>query len=49
MFELSDDEIVNRKKAAKVAEKADEVPKKIGKRLHSHDLRRALGIKKHKL
>jgi len=48
MFELSDDEIVNRKKAAKIAEKSGEVPKKVGKKLHSHDLRRALGIKKHK-
>ena len=40
--------IVNRKTAAKVAEKAGEVPKSVGKKLHSHDLRRAEGIKKHK-
>ena len=46
MFELSDGEVVNRKKAAKVAEKAGEVPKKVGKKLHSHDLRKAAGIRK---
>ena len=45
-FELSNGEIVNRKTAAKVAEKAKEVPKSVGKKLHSHDLRRAAGIKK---
>jgi len=45
-FELSNGKIVNRKEAAKVAEKAGEVPKSVGKKLHSHDLRRALGIKK---
>ena len=46
MFELSDKEVVNRKKAAKVAEKAGQVPKSVGKKLHSHDLRKAERIKK---
>jgi len=45
-FVLSDGEIANRKKAAKVAEKAGEVPKSVGKKLHSHDLRKAIGMKK---
>ena len=45
-FALTDGEIVNRKKAAKVAEKAGEVPKSVGKKLHSHDLRKAARIKK---
>ena len=45
-FELSNGRIVTRKTAAKVAEKAGEVPKSVGKKLHSHDLRRAEGIKK---
>ena len=45
-FVLSDGEIANRKRAAKVAEAAGEVPKSVGKKLHSHDLRRAAGIKK---
>jgi len=45
-FELSDGEVVNRKKAAKVAETAGEVPKSVGKKLHSHDLRKAERIKK---
>ena len=48
-FELSNGRIVTRKVAAKVAEKAGEVPKKVGKKLHSHDLRRAEGIKKKKM
>lgn len=48
-FELSNMKIVNRKEAAKVAEKAGEVPKSVGKKLHSHDLRHAEGIKKHKM
>jgi hypothetical protein len=48
-FELSNGKIVNRKTAAKVAEKAGEVPKSVGKKLHSHDLRRAEGIKKKKM
>ena len=46
MFELSNGKVVNRKKAAKVAEKAGEVPKSVGKKLHSHDLRKAERIKK---
>ena len=46
-FELSTGKIVKRKEAAKVAERAGEVPKSVGSKLHSHDLRRALGIKKH--
>jgi len=46
MFELTNGKVVNRKTAAKVAEKAGEVPKSVGKKLHSHDLRRAEGIKK---
>ena len=45
-FELSDGEVVNRKKAAKVAEKVGEVPESVGKKLHSHDLRKAERIKK---
>lgn len=48
-FELSNGRIVTRKVAAKVAEKAGEVPKSVGKKLHSHDIRKALGIKKIKL
>jgi hypothetical protein len=48
-FELSNGRIVTRKVAAKVAEKAGEVPKSVGKKLHSHDLRNALGIKKKKM
>ena len=48
-FELSNGRIVTRKVAAKVAEKAGEVPKSVGKKLHSHDLRRAEGIKKKKI
>jgi len=48
-FELSNGRIVTRKVAAKVAEKAEEVPKSVGKKLHSHDLRRAEGIKKKKM
>ena len=46
MFELSNGKVVNRKKAAKVAEAAGEVPKSVGKKLHSHDLRKAERIKK---
>ena len=48
-FELSNGRIVTRKVAAKVAEKAGEVPKSVGKRLHSHDLRKSEGIKKKKI
>ena len=47
-FELSDGEIVTRKKAAKVAEKDGEVKKGI-KKLHSHQLRQGLGIKEVKV
>jgi hypothetical protein len=48
-FELSNGRIVTRKVAAKVAEAAGEVPKSVGKKLHSHDLRNAAGIKKKKM
>ena len=48
-FLLSDGEVVKRKKAAKVAEAAGQVPKKVGKSLHSHDLRKAAGVKKAKV
>jgi len=48
-FLLSSGEFAGRKKAAKVAEKAGEVPKKVGKKLHSHDLREAMGVAKKKL
>jgi len=47
-FLLSSGEFAGRKKAAKVAESAGEVPKKVGKKLHSHDLREAKGVKKAK-
>jgi len=48
-FELSNGRVVNRITAAKVAEKAGQVPKSTGEYLHSHDLRHAEGIKKVKL
>lgn len=44
-FVLTDGEIADRKKAAKVAKAAGEV-KNPGKKLHSHELRQGLGIKK---
>jgi hypothetical protein len=44
-FVLSDGEVVNRKKAAKVAEAAGEVKPGI-KKLHSHQLRKGLGVKR---
>ena len=44
-FVLSDKEVVGREKAAKVAKAAAEV-KKPGKKLHSHELRKGLGLKK---
>ena len=44
-FLLSTGEFVGREKAAKVAKKAGEV-KKPGKKLHSHELRAGLKIKK---
>jgi len=43
-FVLSDQEITDRAKAAKVAKAAGEV-KNPGKKLHSHELRKALKIK----
>ena len=46
-FVLSDKEVVGREKAAKVAKAAGEV-KNPGKKLHSHELRKGLGIKKAK-
>jgi hypothetical protein len=46
-FLLSNGEFVGRKEAAKVAKKAGEV-KDPGKKLHSHELREGLGIKKAK-
>jgi hypothetical protein len=42
---LSDKEIADRAKAAKVAKAAGEV-KHPGKKLHSHELRKGLGLKK---
>jgi len=45
-FLLSNGAFVGRKKAAEIAEAAGEVPKKVGKKLHSHDLRKAERIKK---
>jgi hypothetical protein len=48
-FELSNGKIATRKQAAKVAEKAGQVPKSVGKKLHSHDLRKAAGVKKAKI
>ena len=44
-FLLSTGEFVDREKAAKVAKAAGEV-KDVGKKLHSHELRQALKIKK---
>lgn len=44
-FVLSDSTIADRKKAAKVAKAAGEV-KNPGDKLHSHELRKGLGIKK---
>ena len=43
-FVLSNQEIADRKKAAKIAKAAGEV-KNPGKKLHSHELRKGLGIK----
>jgi hypothetical protein len=46
-FLLSNGEFAKRKEAAKVAEKAGQIPKKAGiKKLHSHDLRKYERIKK---
>ena len=47
-FVTTTGEFVGRKKAAKIAEKTGEVKKKV-KKLHSSDLRDALGIKKKEL
>ena len=47
-FLLSDGTFANRKKAAKIAKAAGEV-KHPGKKLHSHELRDSLGIKKAKI
>ena len=44
-FVLSNQEIADRKKAAKIAKAAGEV-KNPGKKLHSHELRKGLKIKK---
>ena len=46
-FLLSNKEFVGREKAAKVAKAAGEV-KSPGKKLHSHELRKGLGLKKAK-
>ena len=46
-FVLSTGEVVGRTKAAKVAKAAGEV-KDPGKKLHSHELRESLGVKKAK-
>jgi hypothetical protein len=48
-FMLSDGTFASRTKAAKVAEAAKEVPKSAGKKLHAHELRQALGLKKAKV
>jgi len=45
-FLLSDGTFANRKEAAKIAEKNKQVPKSVGKKLHSHDLREANHTKK---
>jgi hypothetical protein len=45
-FLLTNGEFVGRKKAAEIAEEAGQVPKKVGKKLHSHDLRKHERIKK---
>ena len=47
-FVLSDGSFANRTQAAKVARDAEEVPS-AGKKLHSHELRQALGLKKAKV
>ena len=44
-FVLSNKQIADREKAAKIAKAAGEV-KNPGKKLHSHELRKGLGIKK---
>ncbi len=47
-FLLSTGEFADRKKAAKIAKAAGEV-KNPGKKLHSHELRESLGVKKAKV
>jgi hypothetical protein len=47
-FLLSTGEFVDRQKAAKIAKAAGEI-KTPGKKLHSHELRQSLGIKKAKV
>jgi hypothetical protein len=47
-FLLSNGQFANRKEAAEVAKKAGEV-KNPGKKLHTHELRKSLGIKKAKV
>jgi len=44
-FILSDGSFASRTKAAKIGEDAGELPKSDGKKLHSHELRQALGVK----
>ena len=46
-FLLSTGQFADREKAAKIAKKTGEV-KKPGKKLHSHELRESLGVKKAK-
>ena len=46
-FLLSSGQFADRKEAAKIAKAAGEV-KKPGKKLHSHELRQGLGVKKAK-
>jgi hypothetical protein len=48
-FMLSDGTFATRAKAAKIAEAIHEVPKSAGKKLHSHELRQALHLKKAKV
>lgn len=48
-FVTSEGKFVDRKKAAKIAEKAGEIKDKSIKKLHSHDLRAAANIKKKKM
>jgi hypothetical protein len=47
-FILSNGKFASRAEAAKDAESIGEVPKSAGKKLHSHELREALGIKNKK-
>jgi hypothetical protein len=47
-FILSNGKFASRTEAAKDAEAIGEVPKSAGKKLHSHELREALGVKRKK-